>query len=265
MHTIKWFIIFQLFLIAGLQELQAQSVFKNLEIADRKIKSAYSLKILAVPSAKTLSAAVTTERASLLSVSCFKVGATGCITLPVKLLKFEAARVSDETTSVKWETTAEDNLKGYFVERSINPATGFTDRGFVVPQNSGAAKIDYQFSDPNDFIVVTYYRLRMLDFDGSFTYSEIKPVEPVKESVGLVLFPNPATDVLNLRLKVIEQQKATVLLYDASGREIKSWKRNFTRGTNMFSESISWLSAGSYYIVVRSDKAPNVTVSFFRN
>ena len=67
MHTIKWFILFQLFLIAGLQELQAQSVFKNLEIADRKIKSAYSLKILAVPSAKTLSAAVTTERAS-----CFR-------------------------------------------------------------------------------------------------------------------------------------------------------------------------------------------------
>lgn len=264
MHTMKRAILFYLLMLACYQQLAAQSYFKNLAIEDYKIKTAFHISDLKLKNPATEFLKVENVERSLTTQSCFKVGVT-CAILPVKLLAFTATRATDEAALIKWETTEESNLKGYFIERSINPSTGFLDRGFVVPKNNGAAKIDYQFSDPNDLTVVSYYRLRMLDLDGSYTYSEIKPVEPVKESNGLVLFPNPTADILNLRLKVIEQQRATVFLFDAAGREIKSWKRNFTRGTNMFSENISSLSAGSYYIVVRSDKAPNITVSFFKN
>lgn len=265
MQIRKKIILFHLFLLCGLPLLLAQTPFKKLEIEDGKIKVAYSFNDLTVPSARTASAAASAQSATLLAASCFVVGTNPCVVLPVKLLDLTATRTSDLVASIKWETAEESNLKGYFVERSTNPATAFIDRGFVAAKNNGSFKTSYQFSDPNDLTLVSYYRLRMLDVDGSFTYSEIKPVGPVKESSALVLFPNPATDILNMRIKVVEKQNSTIVLYDATGREIRNWKKNLSRGTNVFSENISSLSAGSYYIVIRSNTAVKISCSFFKN
>lgn len=82
--------------------------------------------------------------------------------------------------TLKWKARSEVNLKGYEVERSIDGTT-FSKIGLVKPSESGSEAVSYSYVDRTVFKGATrtfHYRLKIIDMNGSFSYSKIVTVTP---------------------------------------------------------------------------------------
>ncbi|MEO6686736.1 MAG: T9SS type A sorting domain-containing protein, partial [Dyadobacter sp.] len=78
-------------------------------------------------------------------------------------------------------------------ERSFTGAANFEKVGFVDGGGTSVKDKTYGFSDPNASENITYYRLKQLDYDGTFEYSRIVAVMGFKEILSFITIPNPGT------------------------------------------------------------------------
>ncbi len=138
--------------------------------------------------------------------------------VPLRFLGFNAAPVNEEVV-LNWKTANEANTNNFAIEFSTD-ATSWISLGTVTAKNKSLN--DYQFIHYTPVEGNNYYRLKMLDNDGKFTYSEIRKVNFTKgKAASLVLIPNPAIDQTTLFVpKPLDN--STVNIYDATGSKIKS-------------------------------------------
>ncbi|SDN04214.1 right-handed parallel beta-helix repeat-containing protein [Siphonobacter aquaeclarae] len=111
--------------------------------------------------------------------------------LPLRLLRFTAVR-ENGVSRLNWETADEERVSHFAVERSSN-GTEFSTLATVPARNS--ALQSYVFRDTSPFLGTRYYRLRMVDEDGSFVRS--RTLSLVEEGT-LVIGPNPATGTIRV-------------------------------------------------------------------
>ncbi|MCP3932047.1 MAG: hypothetical protein GY705_23490, partial [Bacteroidetes bacterium] len=116
--------------------------------------------------------------------------------LPVELLSFSATRLGERKSLLKWITASEVNNRGYFIERSTD-IRNWIELGFVEGKGTTTVLSDYNFTDHYPQKGLNYYRLKQVDFDDSFEYSDIKVVEISGSAKKLSVFPNPTTGTLN--------------------------------------------------------------------
>lgn len=165
---------------------------------------------------------------------------------PVKLISFNARLISDKVL-LNWSTTNEINADHFAIERSID-GVSFIESGQVQANNGGNGNNYYAFTDdPNKTginSIAYYYRLKMVDFDDSFTYSPVVFVKLNKQPAISVL-PNPATNVLYITGTGL--QKMEVL--NMNGKKILIQYMGPSGGQI----DISRLSAGVYMVKVFSD------------
>ena len=199
----------------------------------------------------------------VLPLSCFVVGVT-CSLLPVKLLDFSATRADDQTAALIWHSVAESDLSGYYIERSEDGAHSFTDRGFVASQNSGSTRKEYRFSDPNDLRVISYYRLRITNADGGFSYSELRPVKPVAASALMIAYPNPTRTSVNIRITALQAGQALMTWHDAAGRIVLEKNIGLVAGTVVFTEDVSKLAGAAYFITVTQKGFAALKANFYK-
>jgi hypothetical protein len=141
------------------------------------------------------------------------------VPFPVKLVTFEAT-TAENVITLQWKTAMETGFDRFEVEKSLNPKTGFAKIHEI--KGSGISNT-YNFSDPKSQKgVPQYYRLKMVDTDGSFAYSKIV-WGLVEGAETLSVYPNPASKLLNL-------ESATALvevkLTNSSGVQVFSEKLN---------------------------------------
>ncbi|SEN49114.1 hypothetical protein SAMN05192574_103323 [Mucilaginibacter gossypiicola] len=122
--------------------------------------------------------------------------------LMVHLLIFEATKLN-ETAKATWFAENEANYTTYVVERSTNNGKTFGPIGTL---NSNGAK-SYSFTDKAPAQGLNQYRLKQIDLNGNFTYSKIAPVMFANNTQNTIssimsLYPNPATDVINAKMKI---------------------------------------------------------------
>ncbi|WP_158281256.1 T9SS type A sorting domain-containing protein [Dyadobacter jejuensis] len=110
--------------------------------------------------------------------------------LPVRLVSFEATKQKNEPTFLEWTTAEEELSKEFQIERSSN-ATDWSTIGVVPTTNQGVSLAEYQYYDYENVGGTTYYRLKILDIDGSYAYSRIRSVTDGPSVNKLTLFPNP--------------------------------------------------------------------------
>jgi Bacterial Ig domain len=121
--------------------------------------------------------------------------------LPVTYLDFRATYVNNRQVAVSWATSYERDNAFFAIERSLDAVT-FSELGRITGRGIGSGRQDYGFSDETPGAGWNYYRLRQVDLDGTVAYS--RPVAVLNESSldkDLLLFPNPATTTLSLRLR----------------------------------------------------------------
>ena len=162
-------------------------------------------------------------------------------TFPVKLRKFTLAQELNQV-KLQWQTASESQFDRFEVERSINVQQGFTTIGVVSGGNSNGS---YSLSDHKVISgIPVYYRLKMIDQDGAFSYSKIESVFLInqREEKSVVLFPNPASDYLKI---VAERKIRNVTFFDTSGNVVWSQKLPDLSTAEI---SLPKLDAGVYFV-----------------
>ena len=170
---------------------------------------------------------------------------------PLKLLSFTAKK-EGKTNLLNWTSSNEVNVDRFEVERSFN------GREFVMIGKVKAGISNYSFIDNNPFASplsnsvgvgsgVRYYRLKMVDKDGQFTYS---PVRMLNNSVTFIvsIYPNPAKD--NLRVQIDSDKKTAmqIQVLSSDGKVLLSNGFAVADGSSLQSINISSLPKGNYYL-----------------
>jgi len=173
-------------------------------------------------------------------------------TLPVRLLSFNAA-LRNNTVALKWETENEVKFSAYEVERSEN-GIDFTALSTINARGTGFEKQQYQYADnlAGSSSDVFYYRLRMIDLDGKFTYSNVIMIRKTGTKVsGLLLSPNPVTrnGSLTVRFESGTSKTVEIKVIDMSGRVVLKQYNSVQEGSNSVSvKEMSRLKTGTYVL-----------------
>ena len=140
--------------------------------------------------------------------------------LPVELVYFNAHLINNNKARLTWNTATELNNKGYDIEHAL-PSTGvpeFNTIGFVEGAGTTVHSQHYDYEVPNLIPGVHYFRLKQIDFDGTYTYTETKALE-VKGGLIKELFPTILTQSSNsIFVKVTETNDYTIELVTALGQ-----------------------------------------------
>jgi len=178
------------------------------------------------------------------------------IGLPIELLTFDGWN-EGAFNQLVWKTATEENSDYFEVQRSIN-GTDFMRIGEVQAAGNSLQVRSYDFQDNQPIIGLGYYRLKMVDLDGSFEYSNVVAI-PIKLRDNTAVFPVPAFDALNVVYDAAVTGEITVNMVDALGKTLMTNVENTAQGFNQFQYDISQLPAGAYFLnVVDGSEAPIV-------
>jgi photosystem II stability/assembly factor-like uncharacterized protein len=167
---------------------------------------------------------------------------------------FNATKTSDNVL-LNWNVASDLNSDYYGVERSAD-GVQFSEIGKVKSTTDLSENHDYDFLDNALLTGQQYYRLRLVNNDGDYSYSKIIKVEFT--GARIKLYPNPASDMLQVEgLNLGENTTLSVI--DATGRLIEQVR---TGDTN-YKLDTKKLVAGSYYLKVATDKQVN-TLKFVK-
>jgi SdrD B-like domain/Secretion system C-terminal sorting domain len=170
------------------------------------------------------------------------IGFSNFNTLPVQLLSFNAQPQGSQV-ALTWKVTEQLNISSYFVEHSIN-GTSFTAIQAVTANTNTDATYNAMHANPASGI--NYYRIRIVNADGSVKYSEVRTV--IFNGKGtLSIFPNPANDKVNVQLPETWQGKTiSIKIINQLGQIMI--QRQFVNASQVESIDVSKLSPGIYNI-----------------
>ncbi len=191
------------------------------------------------------------------SGSNFKMTFTTNSTFPVELTKFDA-KPSGGKVNLAWETASEDNNNYFEVQRSTD-AHNWTALEKVSSQNGNAQfNQSYTYTDQRPTKNVNYYRLRQVDFDGSFEYSKVVQAS-VGKSLGIQVSPNPVSNTLWLTLETDTQASASrIQILDSYGRLLKEWNLNEVPAQQAFPLDLSDIPSGLLFLQIDGQEARRI-------
>lgn len=137
--------------------------------------------------------------------------------LPVELMYFNADDMNKKV-ALTWATMTERNSNYFHVQRS-NDAQNWTTLGKVKAAENSNKTLYYEFNDESPVSGVSYYRLKIEDLDMSLDYSDIKVVERNEKETFVILYPNPATDRINLASSY-NINEIIYEVFDVSGKQV---------------------------------------------
>ncbi len=189
---------------------------------------------------------VTATAGNITGFSDFAIGiASGDVpvTLPVKLIDF-TAKASASEVILNWKTASELNSEKFLIERSTD-GKSFENIGVVASKGTTNALSAYSYKDEQPINGYNYYRLKQLDFNGDFEYSEIRTVkfDLILAAEKLIIYPNPVTK--SFRIANANDAAKFAEVYDFSGKQlarINSQENEFYLPTS--------LNNGSYVVKV---------------
>ena len=179
---------------------------------------------------------------------------------PVELASFNA-NVSNNNVKLNWITSSEINNSGFEIERApLNPPQGGTfgqwkKIGFVEGNGTTTGANYYSFEDNNLASSVYHYRLKQLDFDGSFEYSNVLEVEvntPVSFSLSQN-YPNPFNPSTNIEYRIPEDGFVSLYIYNSLGQQVLTLvNEHQSAGNHSSIFSANNLPSGLYFYELRS-------------
>ena len=192
------------------------------------------------------------------SFSTFYFAATSfptLFTLPLDLLSFSGQLQNNNSVLLNWKTENEINTSHFVVERSAD-GISYNGIGNVTAngRNNTAGSFNYSFTD-NDAINQSsqrlYYRLKMVDVDGKFKYSNIIAVSFPLITGKLSIAPNPVTTIANIAVAAEADGRVQWKLTDNVGRVMLKGSDTVKKGAgNNFTINMNRLSAGTYNLSV---------------
>jgi hypothetical protein len=170
---------------------------------------------------------------------------SGTAPLPIELLNFEAEN-QDTKAALTWATASEKNTNYFYVERSTD-ATNWEKIIQVKAAENSNRTLYYETDDNEPIYGTSYYRLKIIDLDNSFSYSPIKSIYRTKKEAFVIFYPNPTIGILNLSSSYTSGE-IKYKIFDVTGKELSV---NITNQTNdKITFDFSNLAKGLYFINV---------------
>ena len=189
---------------------------------------------------------------------------------PVPVSLFVFSGVSKGTfNQLTWSTASESNNSGFELQRSTDGQV-FNALGFVSSKSdngNSAATLSYSFDDRKPFTAGSYYRLKQIDKDGRFTYSNIIALKG-KGIMGVEisnLYPNPVKDVFNVIMGAEKSGTVALIVTDVTGKIVLNKTVGVIMGDNIIPIQSASLNAGIYMLrVVHQQTNETATIQFIK-
>lgn len=167
--------------------------------------------------------------------------------LPVKFVNVRAY-TAGEKNRIEWTNMTESEIGQYEVERSADGIT-FTLLSSVPARSNNAGKEEYAVLDHNTNAPVIWYRIRAIEFDGTFVYSPIVKVNRSQSgNTKLVLYPNPVTTgQLTIQLYSNRKENYSITVYTNTGQQVFSTSWQHSGGSASRSVELPGSLAPGYY------------------
>jgi len=141
-------------------------------------------------------------------------------TLPVSLLDFQVT-LKDKSANLSWATTNHYNFSHFVIEKSTD-AVNFTEAAILFAPTTSAAENTFTYNDnlKNSTAKTYYYRLKMTDTDGKYSYSDTRMVRLTAAATATVIstFPNPVVNEVRVMIPESWQDKKVVYeIYNTTG------------------------------------------------
>jgi hypothetical protein len=166
--------------------------------------------------------------------------------LPTTVFGFNGNLMPNKQVELKWFTGNEELVDRFIVERSGDKLN--FERLTEVEAKNGVSNT-YNSWDTNPLAMDNYYRLKIMDEDGKFEYSNIIAVSnPVNESAVSALFPNPCLDEIQFAVQGVKTERCSYEVQDMTGKVIANEQTLIHSGYNSIPVLTKSLASGMYML-----------------
>lgn len=155
------------------------------------------------------------------------------------------------TNYLHWETSSETDNARFVVQSSRNGRT-FRKIGTVKGNGTSLKARSYSFRDPHPFAGTTYYRLKQVDFDGTYKFSSILAIDQLAGEAQVQVFLNPAADQITV-YSPVSLDISRIYITDLTGKTVKETAVSGRRSN--ITLSIQDLKPGVYLLHTQGPQA----------
>jgi serine protease AprX len=181
------------------------------------------------------------------------LAAINSMIVPVELTSFSAEYLNDKIF-LTWITATETNNQGFEIQRR-DDSSAYETIAFISGTGTTTNRVTYSYVDDNLFSGRYYYRLKQIDFDGTFKFSDEVLVElPIISDFKLFQnYPNPFNPSTKIKFYSPVSEKIKIGLYDLLGREVKILlDKDVNQGSYELELDGSDLASGMYFVKLAS-------------
>ena len=148
--------------------------------------------------------------------------------------------------NIDWTTLSEINNDYFTIERA-GADFKFYELFTINGAGNNYTLSTYHAVDDSPLEGTSYYRLKQTDFDGEYSYSDIRIVVYDSEN-PIVVFPNPVRNKITVQMFSNVSDNITVSIYDSKGWKILENKNEIHKGTNDITIDVSQLDNTIYFL-----------------
>ena len=182
--------------------------------------------------------------------------------IPVELASFTAA-VDENSVTLNWSTATETNNSGFNIERKTPLDEHWFNVGFVPGYGTTTERKSYSFADENLEMGSYSYRLKQIDLDGTFKYSEAVLVEVSSPENSSLLqnYPNPFNPNTTIGFSIPQTSNVRIEIFNIVGEQVATLVNNtLDAGYHKINFNASSLPSGSYiYRIIANGKDNSFT------
>ncbi len=172
--------------------------------------------------------------------------------LPVELISFRA-NIENDDVKISWITANEINNDHFLVQHSID-GTNYVDLDKIQGAGNSVVLNSYSYIHDTPENGNNYYRLKQIDFDGSFSFSNIEIVRVYNGTLGI--YPNPVRDVLNISFDEFEVGEVEFAIFNIHGQEVHRQVVDIQDGLHIIElNKVGSFLPGNYFIKVINSKS----------
>ncbi len=175
-------------------------------------------------------------------------------TVAVSLLDF-SGEIQGKQNVLQWSTSSETTNTGFEIQRSCD-GIHFMKIDFVKSHaidGNSSLQLDYTYADICDACTTNYYRLKQIDKDGKFIYSNIVVLKNYYTmAVISAIYPNPVRNNMQVEIIAVDSRLLTLQVIDINGRIMNGITTQVGNGKNLIQLNVAQLPGGTYFLKVFS-------------